>query len=106
MDKNIVIDGTEYKINLEKAIKDGYLQKAEKAEKRKVGQIYKSADFGELYIVANLGRGEAALIGLYGKGNRYMDPVEIRNTEDISDDEWAAMANEDFIFVAETFADI
>ena len=29
MDKNIVIDGVEYKINLEKAIKDGYLQKNE-----------------------------------------------------------------------------
>ncbi len=69
---------------------------------RKVGQRYKDRQDGQVYILA-LADGatdppRASLINLRN-GNRWQEASPVRDTQDISEDEWASIAGATALFV-------
>ena len=109
MNKNITIDGVEYTVDIDKALKDGYLNRN---HKRSVGQVYYSKD-GKAWLLVNLGcgvefnGGDVVLIGLRGEANRYMNSVTVKDRRNISDNEWSHITADDlFVWAADEFNDL
>lgn len=103
----IVIDGKEYNIDIDKAIKNGYLKPV---VNRRVGQFYKhnGDDYGgeSFYVLAQIGPSTVALISLasHGYGNRFTEPVSVHAPRNISDDEWYKISENNFKLVTVPFS--
>jgi hypothetical protein len=99
---NICIDGKTYSVNIEKAVKDGYLKPI---LKRKIGQIYSYDD--ELFILSVLSIGPT--IGTIGfvcveDGMLFSDDtVEVSDIDDIhiTESQWKYIGGDKMIYVAE-----
>ena len=90
----VKIGETEYEINLEKAVEQGLIKKVEKFVPKILGQRFKYTYWGpsEEYILAQTDTREIALIELK-VGNRFTKPVNVKNSSNITEDEWAAITH-------------
>lgn len=93
----IKIDGKNYNVDIEKAIKDGYL-KPDAIHVR--GNIYKHIDTGEYYILAYVGNSNYCLVNLTN-GMCWDDAYEVddRDADGPNSDEWDDMDGQKFLFV-------
>ena len=97
---NICIDGKIYSVNIEKAVKDGYLKPI---LKRKIGQIYSYAD--ELFILSVLSI-EPARIGFVCIEDGMLfrrDALEVSDIDDIyiTESQWKYIGGDQMIYFAE-----
>lgn len=98
---NICIDGKTYSVNIEKAVKDGYLKPI---LKRKIGQIYSYAD--ELFILSVLSIDKFIRIGFISIEDGMLfhrDALEISDIDDIhfTESQWKYIGGDQMIYVAE-----
>lgn len=96
---NICIDGKTYSVNIEKAVKDGYLKPI---LKRKIGQIYSYAD--ELFILSVLSIEPAIGFVCIEDGMLFSgDTLEVSDIDDIyiTESQWKYIGGDQMIYVAE-----
>lgn len=86
--KKINIDGIDYNIDIDKAIKDGYLVKH---VNRRVGQFYINRGHSP-HILSQVDASKVSLICLRD-GNRHTESVTVANIFNISDDEWSKITS-------------
>lgn len=87
--KKIVIDGKEYSLDIDKAIKDGYLIPT---VLRKCGQIYRHSRnccSDVYYLVTNIDN-HICLYSIFTNG-RWTHPMPVSNVNKITDSEWDAI---------------
>lgn len=82
--KIINIDGQDFRINMKTAITRELIEKV--GDFRRIGQRFKNMD-GVEYILAQVYIDKVALICLT-TGNRYCDPITVKDCMKISEDEW------------------
>ena len=104
--KNLTINGVKYKFDVTKAISDGYLKPD---CVREIGQIYRAMN-GDHMMLCQCDKYLVALFILDGsdEGNRFSDPVKVKNLWDISDDEWTEITGYDTTieWAADNFSDL
>jgi hypothetical protein len=101
--KNLTINGVKYKFDVTKAINDGYL-KPDRA--REIGQIYRAMN-GDHMMLCQCDLDEVVLIDL-NDGNRWTNPTKVKNSYDISDNEWTEISGgvRDVEWAADSFGDL
>jgi len=89
---NVTINNTEYQLNETKAIECGCLKEVKPEVFRKIGEYYQLAS--EYYILAQVDNGMVSLINIGDcGGNRFADPVEVKDITAITENEWNLITN-------------
>jgi hypothetical protein len=97
---NICIDGKTYSVNIEKAVKDGYLKPI---LKRKIGQIYSRADDFFILSVLRIGPTHIGFVCIEDGMLFSHNSLEISDIDDIhiTESQWKYIGGDQMIYVAE-----
>ena len=92
------IDNKEYTLNVERAVELKVLTPVVPPVIHKVGNFYKTENGSIYFILAAVGGDVVTLIpiSMYG-GNRWRNPIQVINSNNITTDEWNEIAGSDII---------
>jgi hypothetical protein len=96
---NVTVDGFEYTLNVEAAIKSGILVKN---IKRTIGQLYQSNVTGYYYLLACVDPYRVNFIDIHTGLRHPFGGIAVKNCNDISSEEWDRFmktCQDDFTFV-------
>lgn len=93
-DKNIIrieINGTPFGLDVEKARTAGAILPV-----HRVGNVYADPIDSQrgLYLLSQVKAREVTLIALYDDANRFRDPVDVKNVQDITPQEFALIGGD------------
>lgn len=98
------INGTQYSLDIQKAVKDGVLKAMVKPE---VGQIYYD-NYDDVYLILSVIDVKTIAFVNLADGTLWDNSVKVKNVNKISEDEWCKLKGdgEYIVWVANCFNDL